>query len=258
LEYVKEIATMEQKMNPEKVLAEIVHLPEARIGNVIKRPHLRDYELPYLGKSNLLLEQLIDINDILVFIKKDRIVLWSKKLDKEVLPCLTNAHNYSNNSLPIYHFLCDLQTQDKRKSLGFSWRDLTLNQSFLPRVTYKKCILSKAKWIIDIKDFQSILVLKKNEKELLREVSKWRHSNQVPQYVQLKEGDNTLLINLEDITMIQLLLTTVINKNQFILEEFLFIMDTIVKNNNDERFTNQVVVSFYNELKLKTAIGNAK
>lgn len=257
-EYVKEITTMEQKMNPEKVLAEIVHLPEARIGNVLKRPQLRDYELPYLGKSNLPLEKQIDINDILVFIKKDRIVLWSQKLDKEILPCLTNAHNYSYKALPIYHFLCDLQTQNKRKNLGFSWRDLALNQSFLPRVTYKNCILSKATWIIDIIDFKPVLMLKNNENALLIEVNEWRNSNQVPQYVQLKEGDNTLLINLEDIRMIQLLLATVKSKSQFILEEFLFVEDTIVKNNNNERFTNQVVVSFYNEAKLKKVIGNAK
>ena len=256
-DYVKEMTHLEQQMNPDRLLVELIHLPEARVGNVIKRPHLRAYELPYLGKSNLPLEQQININDILVFIKNNRIVLWSKKLDKEILPRLTNAHNYTKNTLPIYHFLCDLQTQNIQKKLGFSWGALANNHSFLPRVCYKTFILSKATWIIETKKFQSLFKLDKNGANLLDLISGWRATIQMPQYVQLKEADNTLLINLENTTMLHLLLDSVKRKTQFILEEFLFTEDPIVKNEGNDFFTNQFVVSFYNEEKLKKAVNYA-
>ena len=42
LELVRDIAKMEESMNPEVILAEIVHIPESRTGNILKRPHLRD------------------------------------------------------------------------------------------------------------------------------------------------------------------------------------------------------------------------
>lgn len=256
-DYVKEMTHLEQQMNPDRLLVELIHLPEARVGNVIKRPHLRAYELPYLGKSNLPLEQQININDILVFIKNNRIVLWSKKLDKAILPRLTNAHNYTKNTLPIYHFLCDLQTQNIQKKFGFSWGPLANNHSFLPRVCYKTLILSKATWIIETKKFQSLFKLDENGVDLLDLISAWRAAIQMPQYVQLKEADNTLLINLKNTTMLHLLLDSVKRKTQFIIEEFLFTEKPIVKNEENDFFTNQFVVSFYNEEKLKKAVNYA-
>ena len=132
LEHLKQITNLEQQMQPDKIIAEIAHLPEARTGNILKRPHLREYEIPYLAKSTLPLSQQITIDDLWVSIQNNRIILTSKKRNKEVLPRLTNAHNYESKALPIYHFLCDLQSQNKKTSLGFSWPRLADDHPFLP------------------------------------------------------------------------------------------------------------------------------
>ena len=62
-QFVEKITNKEQDLMPEVILAEIVHLPESRVGNILSRPHLRRYELLYLSNSDLPQEQLIDISD---------------------------------------------------------------------------------------------------------------------------------------------------------------------------------------------------
>ena len=72
------------------------------------------------------------------------------------------------------------------------------------------------------------------------------------QYVQLVDGDNTLLINLANKNCVSMLWETVKRRNSFTLEEFLFSEDCIVKDDQRNGHTNQIVISFYNAAKLKT------
>jgi hypothetical protein len=248
LKHLKQITDLEQQMQPNKIIAEIVHLPEARTGNILKRPHLREYEIPYLAKSTLPLSQQITIDDLWVSIKNNRIILTSKRLNKEVLPRLTNAHNYESKALPLYHFLCDLQSQNKKTYLRFSWPRLANDHPFLPRVIYKETILSKAKWHLRKLEIKALMTHYDNEVLLLSAIEKWRKLFKVPKYVQLIEGDNALLIDLEHFDSIQLLLASIKNKKQCVLEEFLFTDVTIV-NRKSERFTNECIITLYKQEK---------
>lgn len=253
IQHVKNTIAVEDKINEDKILFEIIHIPEARIGNILRRPHLRSFELPYLGKSNLPKEKQLNINDITISVVQDKIILKSKSLNKEIIPRLTSAHNFGHHSLPIYHFLCDLQTQNKRSELSFSWKKIAVNPYFLPRVTYKNIILAKASWIINVADVKFIIDSLNHKDTLLNNVNQWRKNKQIPKYVQLIDDDNILLINLENISTLQVLFNTIKNKESFILEEFLFTENTIVKRENFA-FTNQFIVSFYNNYKLKNKI----
>lgn len=239
---VKNICTLEQELSKDKLLTEIVHLPEARVGNILQRPHLRNYEIPYLGKSNLPISNQININDITITVKNGEIILRSKALNKELSPRLTNAHNYSNKSLPIYHFLCDLQSQNTITNFGFSWFFLNDKYTFLPRVVYKNIVLSKAKWNIQTKEFLKAIDTN-NDILLMNTFSIWKELRKLPKLVQLKEGDNLLLINLENKDTVKLLLQQIKSKKEFILEEFLMEKSTIVKQNQKD-FANQFVVVF--------------
>ncbi|OED44566.1 hypothetical protein AB832_01890, partial [Flavobacteriaceae bacterium (ex Bugula neritina AB1)] len=81
-EYVQEITTLEQKLKPNHILAEIIHLPESRIGNVIQRAEIREYEIPYLGKSNVSKHHQIGIQDLMVSVQNGKVHIRSKKLIK--------------------------------------------------------------------------------------------------------------------------------------------------------------------------------
>jgi hypothetical protein len=246
LDHVQHITTLEQQMNKDAILAEIVHLPEARTGNILQRPKIRNYEIPYLGNSSVKEEFQIPIEDLMVSVRNESIVLRSKKLNKEVLPRLGNAHNYSRSSLPIYQFLCEVQSHYKRSWIGFQWHQIHEKHTFLPRVSFENMIFSKARWNIETASFKKLL----EENEMMIAVEKWQSSLQLPDYVELIEGDNKLLIHLKNKTSVTMLGHSIKNKTRFILEEFLFKENGIVTNQQGNSYCNQFVVSFYNKEQL--------
>lgn len=234
---VQEILDYEQQVNSDKIIAEIVHLPEARTGNILQRANNRNYEICYLGNSSLDRSNQILIDDILVSVKYNKIVLRSKRLNKEIIPRLTNAHNFKGNPLPIYEFLCDLQNQETKGGVGFYWNSVFLNLPYLPRVEYKNLILSKARWLITVSDFKKVF----EEEDILSSIQKWRLELNIPELVDFVERDNRLLVNFNNKDSVLMLLNTVKKKGSFVLEEFLF--KDVAK--DDDFYCNQYVVSFY-------------
>src|SRR5262249_56388228 len=84
----------EEALQPEAVFAEIVHLPEGRIGNVLCRPVLRGHEIAFLGRSGAPAEAQIPLDDLMIAVVGERVVLRSRRLGREVVPRLSTAHNY--------------------------------------------------------------------------------------------------------------------------------------------------------------------
>ncbi|WP_294220869.1 lantibiotic dehydratase family protein [uncultured Chryseobacterium sp.] len=216
------IANKEETFYKDCILAEIIHLPEARIGNIVRRPTLRKYEIPFLAQSVLSADHQIPVEDLLISMKNNRIVLRSRKLNREIKPYLTNAHNYSANTLPVYHFLADLQFQDSRSGLYFNWGGLESIYKFLPRVEYKNIILSKAQWNITEKDLAFLLEKQLEKLQLISGLRDWRMNRNIPIWVQLVKSDNTLPVNLENYDMVFLFLQTVKREKTVIIEEFLY------------------------------------
>lgn len=243
----KKIIQKEEDYHADKILAEIVHIPQSRTGNILRRPVLRNHEIAYLANSGVKKKNTIALNDLYLSVKNDKIILRSKKFDKEIIPCLSNAHNFSNtSSLPLYHFLCDLQSQNTKPIFSFNWGVLESHYTHFPRVEYKEIILSKARWIINKADITPFLKL--SDSKIFGLFSDWRINRDIPRFVNLIDSDNALLVDFQTKIGIQLFLKSTQNKDKIILEEFLFTEgEPIVKNSNEEGFTNQFIVSFYKE-----------
>lgn len=247
--HVREILDIEKKINHGKILAEIVHLPEARLGNVISRNVNRDYEIPYLAKSSKGSENQIDISDLYISVRNNKIKLRSKKLDKEIIPRLTCAHNYSKNSLPIYHFLCDIQTQNHRRDIGVKLGFLSKQFSFIPRIEYKNIIITPASWNLKNSQIKKIL-LTNNDDNLKKEVKYLLKEFKIPQFVYYVNGDNKLLINFNNIDSIKMFLKEVKNLTEFTISEFLFNENDEIVQSEGNSYTNEFVISFFNNKKL--------
>ncbi len=243
-EYFKEITAKEEEINQNVILAEIVHLPESRTGNILFRPVFREYEIPYLSRSSVNEDYQIKLEDIILSIKGNRIILRSKRLNKEIIPRLSNAHNFFFNALPIYQFLCDMQTQNLRFGIGFNWGALDYEYSFFPRVSYKNLIFSLATWNIKKDDIKDILKIMDDDK-LYKAVQEWRKQNKIPSNVLLADVYNELYINLENILCIKTLFSLIKNRPSFKLIEFLFDPKNTIVKNKEGVFINQIVLSFY-------------
>lgn len=235
----------EESRSPEAVFAEVVHLPETRVGNVIRRPLLRKYEIPYLTDSGLDADHQLPISDLRISIREGgRVVLRSVKLNREVIPRLTTAHNFSSG-LPIYRFLCDLQYQDAGMSLGWDWGMLT-NQTFLPRVQYGNIIISRATWNLAQSTSGAA------EQELTWLLADLKNRYHLPQYVVIVQGDNEQLIDTTSPISLDLLQTEFTKRSRLVLKEYLFTADN--------RFLTDELGSYANELvlPLKTTVAETR
>lgn len=217
----KEEMLRQAEYGNDEIVAEIIHLPEARIGNIIRRPTLRAYEIPYLAQSLLPVERQISVDDLYISVRNNTIVLRSKKLNKKVRPYLTNAHNYFTNTLPVYHFLSELNSESKRSELYFDWGSLNQIYHFLPRVEYKNIILAKAQWKISEKDIAS-LENSAGKKEALTFLKAWRKKRKIPQWIQWVRSDNTLTFNLDNYDMALLFFQILKLEKSIVIEEFLY------------------------------------
>lgn len=182
----------EEKLAPDVIFAEIVHLPEGRIGNVLARPLLRDYEIPYLGRSGAADERQIRIDDLDLSLQEGRLVLTSRSLGKEIRPRLTTAHNTEGRSLGLYRFLARLSHQGLVRGLGWSWGSHD-SLPFLPRVRIGRAVVSPRTWNAaqpELKELQD-----DREHEAFRKVTAWRRDRDLPRFVGLADGDNVLPIS---------------------------------------------------------------
>lgn len=246
--FIKEITKKEQELYPNKVVAEIVHLPESRIGNILFRPHIREYEILYLASSDLPDENIIHLSDLTLSIKNNRLVIWSKKLKKEIIPRLTTAHNYyGSNSMPIYKFLCDMQIPTGRKGLFFSWGEINLN--FYPRVRYKNIILLEATWKIKSEDIKHLYLIGDDNK-LIEESTIFREKYKIHQQVLLPDGDNELFVDWINPVSIRSLFSVIKERPIITFKEFLFDPNTaVVRDIDGKPYLNEFIVAFYKDKK---------
>ncbi|HEV2481172.1 MAG TPA: lantibiotic dehydratase [Puia sp.] len=242
LAMVKGSLAREREVQPDKVFAEVVHLPSARTGNILMRPLLRDHEIPYLCRPGVAAECTIPIDDLLISIRNSRIILRSARMDKEIVPRLTTAHAFNGTNLMIYKFLCDLQFQDVNIGVLWSW-GIFDNEIFLPRVKVGHIVISKACWNLDKAIYDRMEGKGEDQMAFIKRIQR---QCAIPDHVLLVQGDNELFVDLSNEVSVKILFDEWRKKGRIRLAEFFpepencFITDV-----SGRKYINEVVFPFH-------------
>lgn len=245
---LKKISDFENQAYQNCIIAEIGHHSRARSGNVINRVSFRDFEIPYITQSqrNPNVES-IPISDLSLSIKFDRLIIRSKKLNKEIIPMMGSAHNFNFDTLPVYKFLCEFISQDVNKLyLNFNWGNFSNIFSFLPRIVYKGVILSPAKWRLNAQDF-SIIDTSKKIGDLKDDIKKILTNKNISNNLVVVEGDNSLNLDLSNESDCQVFLSFLKKKDEIFIEEDLNTFSNSLIRDNSSSFTNQNLAFLLNK-----------
>ncbi len=236
---VKDITAKEQELESGILFAEIIHLPESRMGNILLHPSFRSYEIPYLAKSSVDAAFQIPAQDLLVSVRNNRVLLRSASLNREIIPRLSSAHNYRMQPLPVYEFLCDLQGQGISGGIQFGWGELQGLYTRFPRVQFGQTILHPATWRFRQEDLKELKDAGESDFEV--RLKEFRNKWKLPEKIVVADGDNELLIDFSDPLLNAVFYDILLKRPQLLVREFLFNNSTGVVNSVGASYANQLV-----------------
>ncbi|MCP1728219.1 thiopeptide-type bacteriocin biosynthesis protein [Natronospira proteinivora] len=243
---VREHLEKEEAHSPDAIFAEVVHMPDGRPGNVIARPILRPYEIAFLGDSGVPEEKQIGIDDLYVFVEDGIVKLWSKRHHRQVVPRLSSAHNYSSRSLGIYKFLCMLQNQSG-KVPGFTLPESLRQSSFVPRILLGDVIVSEKRWLIPRHEIEALLDGGNlNQSKLDRLKAQYSLNLRVS----FARADNILVLDLNNVKLLEILLSETKGLDYVQLQEFLpGVYASHVEelgNQSTRQYSNEIILPVFN------------
>jgi thiopeptide-type bacteriocin biosynthesis protein len=190
------IASDQEGTNPDIIFAELLHLSDPHIDNVNQRERIWSWELPVTATSLNDAGGQLELSDLRVSIIDGKVVLWSEKHHKMVMPRLTSAYNHSLNKLPLFRFLADVSYQFGRSSLSFDMRWYFPGVSFYPMVIYKNTILHLATWILNQSEIESLQ--KGDASEIIIAFECLSTAIGLPEMFSLAEGDQQLIFKRDE------------------------------------------------------------
>lgn len=227
--HCKSIAAAESDANPEIIFFDLAYMAEGRVDNINRRKQIYEHELPILNYSCS--EQLIALQDILVTVKGEEVILFSKKYGKRLIPRLASAYNYTRSDLSVYRFLCDLQHQGIQSQLLFDVQELLPGLDYYPRIQYENLVLSAAKWRI-----KGVELKGKDTSELLDQLG-------VCRYFSVGEGDQTLCFDRTKYQDISFLKQYANQYDDFVITEVVVSDSQLFMDDNKKFYFTQILLA---------------
>jgi thiopeptide-type bacteriocin biosynthesis protein len=233
----------EEKLSSDVIFAEVVHLPDGRPGNVIARPKLRKYEIVFMADTDVEDDYQISINDLFAWVEDDQVKLWSKRLQKQVIPRLSSAHNFTSRSLSIYKFLCTVQYQSSFAP-NFMPPASFAHAHFTPRILLDNVILHEKTWRIPRSEIIDTFSKDVNKNENIRLLKQKYH---LDDYVCFHNSDNVLHLDLNNELMVEILAAETKGQETIELKEALITQyKSPVETLDGECFCNEIIIPFWN------------
>lgn len=235
-EYLRDVP-----LDSDEILAEVVHLPEGRIGNVLCRPVLREHEIVFLGRSGAAPYCQIPASDLLVTVdERDEICLFSLKLGRRVIPRLTTAHGFFAHVMaPAYRFLGYLQHQRGVMAPHFSWGPLA-SLSFLPRLTVDHVVLAVARWRLRQNEIKQLS--DHDGPRRFTAVQELRRTRSLPRFVELEESDRTLFVDLDNALSVDAFVHVLGRHNEGVIREVFPSSEQLCVTSDEGRFWHELEI----------------
>ncbi len=229
----------EEALARDEIFAEIVHLPPGRVGNVICRPRLRHYEIPYLGCSSAEKEAQLPVQDLLVSVRGGRVRLRSQRLGQYIQPRMANAHNFVGVDVAMYRFLCSLRSAGE--GLGWSWGSLS-EAPFLPRVRHGKLLLALASWRIPAAELNPLRLAKGDQ--IFVEAQKLRQLRRLPRRLLLAQYDNRLPVDFDNVLSVEAFVALLKEGSGVEFCELFPAYEELIVEGEEGRFRHELVLPF--------------
>jgi thiopeptide-type bacteriocin biosynthesis protein len=244
LQLLKDISQFEKDTNANVQMASVTHLPEKRTGNVLKNPNLRELEIPYLSGSASNADKQLRITDLTIACRNNKLVLYSQKSGKQIIPKVDNAHNFKSGSLPVYRLLASLQNQFYVGGLNPVFKTFFKGLTFFPQIQYGNVILQPAQWLLNennLSEFRKAGALQQqiesfNDKCILCGL---------PENLLWVESDQTIFLK-RDTSSFELLFQEMLKRKEIVLREYLEPDDEVVKDLNNLSYNHQFITIIKN------------
>jgi len=225
----------EEANAPGVVFAELVHLPEGRIGNILARPLLRDYELVLLGRSGAPADRQLGVDELTLRLDGQRLTLFSPRLNAEVRPRLTTAHNPAWRGFGVYRFLAALQRAGVADGLAWDWGALAFAPT-LPRVTAGRLVLARARWQLSATELSTVAGTDAADgwAALVRD-------RRLPRELLIADGDNRLYVDTASAALVSAAAKVLRGRTGAVVEE---VLSDGVATGPQGRFTQELIVPF--------------
>ncbi|MBN8879835.1 MAG: thiopeptide-type bacteriocin biosynthesis protein [Sphingobacteriales bacterium] len=231
-QYGKALAAIEQKANPEVLFFDLAYECEGRVDNVNRRQQLYPTELAISSWSTI--EDSLRLEDIMVSIIDGQVVLHHQQSGKRLVPRLASAYNYSRSDLTHFRFLSDLQHQQLQTSLNLDLQQLFPALEKYPRVCYKDCIISPAKWLLP-------------KQTDITPLKHWLEAQRITMPITVGIGDQTLLIDPQSAEDLNFLLLYQKQQPITYISEALLCEKSMVRDEHGESYHTQFIVDFYHD-----------
>jgi thiopeptide-type bacteriocin biosynthesis protein len=230
----------EEALDPDAVFAEVVHLPEGRLGNVLLRPVLRAAEIAYLGRSGAPADRQIAVTDLTLRLVDERFELRSRRLGRRIVPRLTSAHNFGGLTLNLYRLLGLLQGEGRLADAAWDWGPLA-DLPFLPRVTFGRLVFTRAAWSVRRDEVRGWCESGDGAAQFAA-VQRWRAARGVPRWAVLADHDNTLAIDFDNALSVDVLIRLLQDREAATLTELYPGPDDLCVTGEDGGYVHELLV----------------
>lgn len=251
--YAREIASVEQRANPDVLFFDIAYIAENRVDNVSRRKQIYDHQLTLLNYDTSDLP--ITLDDIMVSLSGKELILRSRSLNKRIVPRFASAYNHSRSDLSVFRLLCDLQHQGIQSNLGFRLDTLIPGLDRYPRIQYGQYVISPQKWRVSKKIFSGD---KTGKSDFTQSLKAHLLDIGATQLIRAGISDQTLYFNTDNEEDLRALSHFLNKQGELLLEETALPADGILTDESGNPYTAQFLASLTNEDKVYDGIQRAE